>query len=67
MICGHVTKFVMLSIILLDNKFIRFCSKLYRQIVGITMGTTCAPLVADLGAKLMLHFHNILKSIQNLT
>ena len=33
---------------LLDNIFIRFGSKLYRQIVGIPMGTTCAPLVADL-------------------
>ena len=33
---------------LLDNKFIRFGSKLYRQIVGIPMGTNCAPLVADL-------------------
>ena len=26
----------------------RFRSKLYRQIVGIPMGTNCAPLVADL-------------------
>ena len=26
----------------------RFCSKLYRQIVGIPMGTNCAPLVANL-------------------
>ena len=36
---------------LLDNKFIqnlRFGSKLYRQIVGIPMGTNRAPLVADL-------------------
>ena len=34
---------------LLDNLFIRFGSKLYRQIVGIPMGTNCAPLVvADL-------------------
>ena len=33
---------------LLDNIFIRFGSKLYRQIVGIRMGTNCAPLVADL-------------------
>ena len=32
---------------LLDNIFIRFGSKLYRQIVGIPMGTNCAPLVAD--------------------
>ena len=33
---------------LLDNTYIRFGSKLYRQIVGIPMGTNCAPLVADL-------------------
>ena len=33
---------------LLDNMFIRFHSKLYRQIVGIPMGINCAPLVADL-------------------
>ena len=33
---------------LLDNIFIRFGSKLYRHIVGISMGTNCAPLVADL-------------------
>ena len=33
---------------LLDNQFIRFGSKLYRQIVGIPRGTNCAPLVADL-------------------
>ena len=33
---------------LLDNIFIRLGSKLYRQIVGIPMGTNCAPLVADL-------------------
>ena len=33
---------------LLDNIYIRFGSKLYRQIVGIPMGINCAPLVADL-------------------
>ena len=33
---------------LLDNIYIRFGSKLYRQIVGIPMGTNCAPIVADL-------------------
>ena len=31
---------------LLDNISIRIGSKLYRQIVGISMGTNCAPLVA---------------------
>ena len=33
---------------LLDNIFIRFGSKLYRQIVGFPLGTKCTPLVADL-------------------
>ena len=33
---------------LLDNIYFRFGTKLYRQIVGIPMGTNCAPLVADL-------------------
>ena len=33
---------------LLGNIYIRFGNKLYRQIVGILMGTNCAPLVATL-------------------
>ena len=33
---------------LLDNIYIRFGNKLYRHIVGIPMGTNCAPLIADL-------------------
>ena len=33
---------------LLDNIFIQFGTKLYRQIVGIPMGTICAALVSDL-------------------
>ena len=33
---------------MLDNFFIRFGTKLYRQVVGIPMGTNCAPLVANL-------------------
>ena len=33
---------------LLDNIYIGFGTKLYRQIVGIPMGAGCAPLVADL-------------------
>ena len=33
---------------LLDNTFIRFETKLYRQTIGIPMGTNCAPLVAYL-------------------
>ena len=33
---------------ILDNIYIRFGTKLYIQIVGITMDTNCASLVADL-------------------
>ena len=33
---------------ILDNMFIRFGSKIYRQIVDIPMGTNCAPLLEDL-------------------
>ena len=33
---------------LLDNIFIRFVWELYRQIVGIPMGTNCCSVVADL-------------------
>ena len=33
---------------LLDNFFFRFGTKLYTQVVGIPMGTNCAPLVANL-------------------
>ena len=32
----------------MDNIYIRLGNRLYRQIVGISMGTNCAPLVADL-------------------
>ena len=32
----------------MDNIYIRFGTKSYRQIVGIPIGTNCAPLVADL-------------------
>ena len=33
---------------LIDNIYIRFGTKLFRQIVGIPMGTNCTLLVADL-------------------
>ena len=47
-IYGLVRKCVKLSPFLLDNIYIRSDSKLYRQNVGIPMGTNCAPFVADL-------------------
>ena len=33
---------------LLDNIYVRFGNELYRQIVGIAIGTNCALLIADL-------------------
>ena len=46
-IYGLVRKLEALNF-LLDNIYIKFGYKLYRQIVDIPMGTNCAPLVADL-------------------
>ena len=47
----------------MDNIYIRFGTKLYRQIVGIPMGTTCAPLVADLF--LFCHERDFMKDLSN--
>ena len=49
---------------LLDNIFIRFGTKLYRQVVGIPMGTNCAPLVAlpDFYGDLVYKLKNIVGS-----
>ena len=44
---GHFKMYVYVTF-LLDNICIRFGTKLYRQVVGIPMGTNYAPLVADL-------------------
>ena len=33
---------------LVDNIYVRFGGQLFRQTVGIPMGTNCAPLLADL-------------------
>ena len=33
---------------LVDNIYVRFGGQLFRQMVGITIGTNCAPLLADL-------------------
>ena len=44
---GHVRKCEALTF-LLDNIYIRFGTKLCRQIVGFPMGTNCATLVTDL-------------------
>ena len=34
--------------VLIDNIFMLFGGRLFRQVIGITMGTNCAPLLADL-------------------
>ena len=33
---------------LIDNIFVQFRGRLFRQVIGIPMGTNCAPLLADL-------------------
>ena len=33
---------------LINNIFIKYDNKIYRQVIGIPMGTNCAPLIADL-------------------
>ena len=33
---------------MLYRQIVRFDTKLYRQIVGIPMGSNCAPLIVDL-------------------
>ena len=33
---------------LLNNIFVQFDNKIYKQVIGIPMGTNCAPLIADL-------------------
>ena len=48
---------------LLDNIYIRFGSKLYRQIVGIHMGTNCVPLVLFLVLFLLCYERDIMLSL----
>ena len=45
---GLFKMYAMRQPFLLDNIFIQFDTKLYRQVVWIPVGTTCGPLVADL-------------------
>ena len=47
-ICGLVRDCVKLSPLFLDNIYIRCGTKFFRQVVGIPIGTSCAPLVANL-------------------
>ena len=45
---GLVKMYVMRWSFLLGNIFVQLSTKLYRQVVGLPMGTNCTPLVADL-------------------
>ena len=50
---------------LLDNIFKMSGSKLYRQIVGIPMGTNCAPVISDMFSYergFMFSFSDIIQS-----
>ena len=47
-LCMVMSKCMRCANLLLDNIFIQFGTKMNRQVVGIPMGTNCAPLVADL-------------------
>ena len=33
---------------LIDNIFVKFGGRIFQQVIGIPMGTNCAPLLADL-------------------
>ena len=56
-------EFLELFEFLIDNIYIRFGSDVFRQVVGIPMGTNCAPLLANLYLFYHeYHFLNTLKS-----
>ena len=46
--CGHVRKMCKALHYPWNNISIGYGTKLYREIVGISIGTNCAPLVEDL-------------------
>ena len=43
-----VTTCILQITFLIDNIFVQFGGHLFRQVIGIPMGTSCAPLLADL-------------------
>ena len=60
---GLVRMYVMHYRFLVDNIHIRFVTKLYKQVIGIPMGTNFAPLVADLF--LFCHERDFMKDLSN--
>jgi hypothetical protein len=45
---GPVKTLVEALTFLLDNIYVRFGTSIYKQVIGIPIGTNCAPLIADL-------------------
>ena len=45
---GLTPSYVKLLLFLMENIYVQFDGMVYQQIVGIPMGTNCAPLIADL-------------------
>ena len=43
----------------MENIYVQFDGMVYQQIVGIPMGTNCAPLIADLFFFLDIHSKNL--------
>ena len=54
--------YIKVLMFLVDNIFVVFARKVFQQIVGIPMGTNCAPLLADL----FLYSYEIIKILQSL-
>ena len=46
--CWTCTEFSEAFTFLMENIYVQFGDMVYQQIVGIPMGTNCAPLIADL-------------------
>ena len=44
----NIQRIIRMVEFLIDNIYVEFGGRVYQQIVGIPMGTNCAPLVADL-------------------
>ena len=47
---------------LIDNIFMQFGGRLFRQVIGIPMGTNCAPLLADLYSSENEFLDNMIRS-----
>ena len=44
----HWRRHIKMLVVLVDNIFVVFAGKVFQRIIGIPMGTNCAPLLADI-------------------